>query len=155
MPYKIIGIGRSRERPACLVHYSPSSLYSVQLYLVWSQKLHQITWKNALSYPCGSTEYKKCENAKSRTCTSTQFSFSFLSFLFTLDFFFRLFSASLSRALFLLSLSLSLFLSLYLSPAFSFTHTDSFFLKKTSARAHALSFSRANLIECTCSADAK
>lgn len=94
MPYKITGIGRSRERPTVFIILS--SLYSVQLYLVWSQKLHQ----NALSYPCDST------NAKMRTQNHSHaqvhFNFHFLSFIFTIFF---LFSLSLSRALFPYSLS--------------------------------------------------
>jgi len=94
----------------------PSSLYSVQLYLVWFTKNYIKLYENALSYPCGSTDTKNA-NAKSRICTSTQFPFSFpLFYSLSLAFspYFSLMCA--------IPLSLSLPFSLYFSLSLSHTH---------------------------------
>lgn len=62
MSYKITETGRSQETTSCCrIILSP--LYSVQLYLVWSQKLHQ---KCILS-----AEFYKCRNADAKSHTYT------------------------------------------------------------------------------------
>lgn len=104
---KLIGIGRSRERPTYTSLYS-SSLCSVQLYLVWSQRVtSNYMEKKCTLLPVRLYEYKKKRNAnaKLRTCTSTRF-FIFFSFSLFYSLSHASFSASLSRTLFLLSFSL-------------------------------------------------
>lgn len=135
MPYKITGIGRSRERPTVFIILS--SLYSVQLYLVWSQKLHQ----NALSYPCDST------NAKMRTQNHSHAqvysNFHFLSFIFT-HYLFPFFFISLACAIPLFSLSriLLLLARIHFLSQHTYIHVHT--------HIYTLTQSQANLIGYTC-----
>lgn len=126
MAYKIIEIGRSRERPTVFIILS--SLYSVQLYLVWSQKLHQ----NAL--------LRAILNAKMRTQihahAQVYCDFHFLS-LFSTHYLFPFLFISLACAI--------SFLSFW---RITFIHAYTFFSQHTLTLT--LSLSLANLIGCTC-----